>query len=157
MLEDHPILKDRLIATAVFSGIAVALVSGVNMIIGGGFDFITPGRDVTPRASFVRVLQTTWLPRADVTPTSNSPGAPMMDADAGTTENLVGAGDDTSTPDTYDAGPNTTELYRQVDELSAQDSASAADVSYDDSASEEGYVDDKSKDDVSASETASPW
>ena len=57
-LADRPVLKDRLFACAVFGGIAVGAVSGVNMVVTGGFDFITPGREVREAApsSYVTVV-----------------------------------------------------------------------------------------------------
>ena len=41
-LANHPQLRDRLCAFAVFTGIAIGGVSGVEMVIGGGFDSWTP-------------------------------------------------------------------------------------------------------------------
>lgn len=38
----NPVLRDRLNALAVFTGIAIGGVAGVEMVIGGGFDAITP-------------------------------------------------------------------------------------------------------------------
>jgi hypothetical protein len=38
----NPTLRDRLKAFAVFTGIAIGGVAGVEMVIGGGFDTITP-------------------------------------------------------------------------------------------------------------------
>ena len=38
----NPVLRDRLNAFVVFTGIAIGGVSGVEMVIGGGFDTITP-------------------------------------------------------------------------------------------------------------------
>lgn len=41
-LQHRPILRDRLSALAVFTGIALGGVSGIEMVIGAGFDPITP-------------------------------------------------------------------------------------------------------------------
>lgn len=42
MLEHNPILRERLSALGVFSGIAIAAVSGFELVVGAGLDPITP-------------------------------------------------------------------------------------------------------------------
>lgn len=74
MLEDRPILKDRLIAGAVFSGIAIAAVSGFELVITGGLDPIMPrigaaAQRTAPAPAPVVVVTQDW-PSAAVTPLS---------------------------------------------------------------------------------------
>jgi len=76
VLDNHPVLKDRLKACGVFSGIAIGAVAGFEMVITGGFDFITPGREIRQVApsSYVTVVQEPWGQRARFVPvTSREP------------------------------------------------------------------------------------
>jgi hypothetical protein len=54
----------------VFSGIAVGGVSGFDMIVTGGFDFITPGREVrqTAPSSFVTIVPSNVFEQAAIVP-----------------------------------------------------------------------------------------
>lgn len=69
-LSDRPVLKDRLFACAVFSGIAVGGVSGLNMVVTGGFDFAMPGREIREAApsSYVTVVPSNVFEQAAVIP-----------------------------------------------------------------------------------------
>lgn len=73
MFEDRPVLKDRLQATATFSGIAIAAVAGFEMVIAGGFDFLTPGSEIRPVApsSYVAIERAPWSPEMRVIPLSS--------------------------------------------------------------------------------------
>lgn len=58
-LQHRPILRDRLSALAVFTGIALGGVSGIEMVIGAGFDPITPSfayQAEEPRTWFDRAV-----------------------------------------------------------------------------------------------------
>lgn len=102
MLENNPILKDRLQALGVFSGIAIAAVSGFELVIGGGLDFITPGQEIRQVApsSYVQVMDGTWWADANVVPLSSN--EPMFAGDSYapvTEEELAGGYDDRAAPD----------------------------------------------------------
>lgn len=73
-LADRPVLKDRLFACAVFSGIAVGGVSGLNMVITGGFDFAMPGREIREAApsSYVTVVPSNVFEQGQVIPMAST-------------------------------------------------------------------------------------
>lgn len=102
MLDDHPVLQDRLKALGVFSGIAISAVAGFELVIGGGLDFITPGaeiREIAP-SSYVQVLDDFWTPRASaVTLTSTEPLFAGDDVLPTTDEDLAGGLGDEAAPD----------------------------------------------------------
>lgn len=59
MLEDNPVLKERLLAFGAFAGIGVFAIASVHVMISGGFEF-EPGRTVQQRAqpsAYVRVVE----------------------------------------------------------------------------------------------------
>ena len=118
MLDNHPVLKDRLTACAVFSGIAIAAVSGMNLIIGGGFDFITPGaeiREVAP-SRYVEVVNQPWAEQTRYVPISST--EPMFAGEPVTTdETLVGAADDASAPAGHYPVQTEEDIYREVNAL----------------------------------------
>jgi hypothetical protein len=98
-LADRPVLKDRLFACAVFSGIAVGGVSGVNMVLSGGFDFITPGREVREAApsSYVTIVPSNVFEQAAVIPMASR--EPLFaGAVRQVSEDLDGASTDTTVP-----------------------------------------------------------
>lgn len=100
MLDDHPVLKDRLTATAVFSGIAIAAVAGFELIITGGFDFLMPGaevREVAPSA-YVTVLEVPWSPEGRVIPLSSNEPLFAEDLVPASAEDLAGGYDDATAP-----------------------------------------------------------
>jgi hypothetical protein len=123
MLDDHPVLKDRLHAMATFSGIAIAAVAGFDMVISGGFDFLTPGaevREVAPSA-YVTVYEQPWSPDARVIPLSST--EPLFAGEVQyTSDRLVGGYDDAATPDGVSYGyPSEDEIYRNIEALYAQE------------------------------------
>jgi hypothetical protein len=100
MLEDHPVLKDRLLATGVFSGIAIAAVAGFEMIISGGFDFLMPGaevREVAPSA-YVTVMEVPWSPQGRVIPLSSNEPLFAEDLAPASAEDLAGGHEDAAAP-----------------------------------------------------------
>lgn len=158
MLEDRPMLRDRLTALAVFSGIAVAAVSGFELIIGGGFDFVMPGREIRQMApsQYVEVVQTAWGEQTRYLPLSSN--EPMFAgdayADARPDARLAGGYDDAAAPDgAYsNAMPSEDELYREIEALYArQDEEAAAAVV---EAEYEGETYQFGDDDKAAADTA---
>lgn len=130
MLEDRPILKDRLTAGAVFSGIAIAAVAGFELIITGGFDVFTPSfgqRDRTAPYEHSAVM-TPWVSDAyAVTPTSLSDSLSLLsvEPEAHTSgDDLVGA-EDGSFAVEEDAIPSEAELDAEIDALYEQSAAYA--------------------------------
>lgn len=124
MLEDRPILVDRLKALGVFSGIAVAAVAGFELVISGGLDFITPGqeiREVAP-SSYVQVLDAVWSPDARVTAlSSNEPYFVGDDYEMPTQAQLAGGWEDADAPDgEYPEAPSEDELYADIQALYAE-------------------------------------
>ncbi len=68
-------IKDRLAATAVFTGIAIGGVSGMEMVIGAGFDGLTPSFAAPTAASahqpyldFSQIDTSNWSAQAQVQP-----------------------------------------------------------------------------------------
>lgn len=89
MLDNRPILKDRLMALATFTGIALGGVAGVECVITGGFDFLSPGaeiREVAP-SSYVQVVNPTWLNEGEVIPLSSR--EPLFAHDDYTTQQVA--------------------------------------------------------------------
>jgi hypothetical protein len=100
----NPKLRDRLHALAVFTGIAIGGVSGVEMVIGGGFDTITPAfafEASAPHAWYDRPIEPGmgWI-SAPYTPVASTldvsqqfgDGYPIdSDYDPGAVEDLDGA------------------------------------------------------------------
>ncbi|MGE0739835.1 MAG: hypothetical protein AB7O98_00720 [Hyphomonadaceae bacterium] len=123
MLEDRPILKDRLIATAVFSGIAIAAVAGFELILGGVLP--TPGLAL-PEArrtdsQYVQVIEQPWFADSGrTTPVSYMPMLPLDEAqrDEGETD-LAGGMDDAAAPDASAISQD--DLYREIAALYAEE------------------------------------
>ncbi len=155
MLEHYPVLKDRLQALAMFSGIAIAAVAGFELIITGGFDFALPGREVREVApsAYVTVDQRPWSSQRSYTPLAST--EPMFSGeDAGYTgEDLAGGYDDAPQGD-YPL-PSEDEIYREIETLYERpDSGAAPSSEYTD---EYETGPDPKGDDLSASGSASPW
>jgi hypothetical protein len=179
MLEDRPILVDRLKALGVFSGIAVAAVAGFELVISGSLDFITPGqeiREVAP-SSYVQVVDSLWSADARVVAlASTEPYFVDNYHDARADRDLAGGWEDRDAPDGgYPEAPSEDELYADIQALYAEMDAYRADraeyqpVSYSEEVEDFGaepyparsdaqiVEDKKAEADASASGTASPW
>ena len=118
MLENRPILKDRLHACGVFTGIAIAGISGFEMVIGAGFDVLTPGREIREVApsSYVEVDRSPWFADARVIPLSST--EPLFIGDDGRAdERLAGRYDDDNAPDGHFTDVSDDNLQRQIEEL----------------------------------------
>lgn len=174
MLENQPVLVDRLKALGVFSGIAVGAVAGLELVIGGGFDFITPGqsiREVAP-SRYVQVADSLWSPDARVVAlSSNEPYFIGDDAQAATDVDL--AGDADAPVGDYPQTASSDELYADIqalyEEMDAQRAARStyqparyvedqsqgfSEANY--TSEHEPSADDK-KPDVTSYETELPW
>jgi len=98
-LSDRPVLKDRLFACAVFSGIAVGGVSGLNMVVTGGFDFAMPGREIREAApsSYVTVVPSNVFEQAAIIPMESR--EPLFSGQVTqVSEDLDGASTDATAP-----------------------------------------------------------
>ena len=126
MLDDHPILKDRLQACATFSGIAIAGVAGFELVISGGFDFLTPGREVREVApsAYVTVYRQPWSPEARVIPLASR--EPLFAGEIETpSDRLAGGYDDATAPDGAYPESDDRQLYADIEALYAGEIAPA--------------------------------
>jgi hypothetical protein len=174
MLEDRPILKDRLQALGVFSGIAIAAVAGFELVISGSLDFITPGqeiREVAP-SSYVQVMDSLWSSGTQLVALSSTEPYFVDDYhDARADRDLVGGYDDEAAPDGgYPEAPSEDELYADIqalfDEMDAYraERAEYQPASYSENEEPEPYVAEPSEAEIiddkkaaSASGSESPW
>jgi hypothetical protein len=121
MFDPRPILTDRLKALGVFSGIAVAAVSGFELVITGSLDPITPSLVAEAPSEYdEQTVMQAWhyrpyVPTVYVTQTSQYLGYPL---DSAATETLAGGPNDLSAPD---ADPYSThseeDLAAEIDRL----------------------------------------
>lgn len=127
----NPVLKDRLLALGTFSGIAVAAVAGVELVIGGGFDFLLPGeeiRQIAPSA-YVQVVNEPWAEQTRLVPLSSNEYMFAGEDQPVSEERLVGASDDVDAPrGSYPASDE--ELYANINALYARQDARATEVSH---------------------------
>lgn len=133
MLDDRPILKDRLTATAVFTGIAIGAVAGFEMVIGGGFDFLLPAAAATPapaaQIEYLNVDVASYEGDGQAWPVASYYAPEQAPNDAGV-EDLAGAGQDAlradPIPTEYEVREEIAELYEPAppDDASASESAS---------------------------------
>jgi hypothetical protein len=128
MLDDRPVLKDRLKAFGVFTGIALGAVSGFELLISGGFDPITPsfGQRAEARPAYVNYIDETgqWAsnfqPSAYVTQTSYAPAAD--------TDSLAGGYGDEAAPDGAFINTDEDALYREIERMYAESESAPAEV-----------------------------
>ncbi len=126
MLEDRPVLKDRLTAGAVFAGIALGAVSGFELVITGGFDFLTPGREVREVApsAYVIVERAPWQAEARYVRLSSTEPLFAGETVVNAAGDLAGGPYDETAPDgAYATAPNEADLYREIEALYAQEPA----------------------------------
>lgn len=127
----NPVLKDRLLALGTFSGIAIAAVAGVEMVIGGGFDFLLPGeeiREVAPSA-YVQVVDEPWAAQSRLVPLASTEYMFAGESQTISEDRLAGAYDDTNAPQgSYPAGDE--ELYANIEALYARQDARTTEVSH---------------------------
>lgn len=120
MLELRGILSERLKALGVFSGIAVAAVSGFELVISGALDPITPGVVAEAPSEYnEETVMRAWhyrpyIPTVYVTETSQHLGYPIDEA---AFEHLAGGPDDAMTSEQgYDA-PDDDQLAQEIERL----------------------------------------
>jgi hypothetical protein len=173
MLEHRPVLKERLLACAVFGAIAIGVIAASDVLVTGGFDFPSTERGAhadTP--NYFQVAADTWSERitsdAHVQNVAWNEALPL-DADYTSyeAETLVGAADDPNARVSQYQGPSEEELRREIAAMyaalpSASDNGAYAhgaytEESYDDEAdyAEAARVSDGK--DASAYGSASPW
>jgi hypothetical protein len=142
------LLHDRLKALAAFTAIAVGAVAGLEMVIGAGFDFMTPSpevREVAP-SRYVTVQQMPWSPDPQIVQlTSTEPlfAGDLVQVDTAS-DSLAGGYDDPGAPDmafpeiseeqiraeiatlyANDAGPNYEDARIAYEDAPAADAAPA--------------------------------
>lgn len=125
MLDNRPVLKDRLRALAVFSGIAIGGVSGIEMVIGGGFDPITPGLVAEAPSEYdPDTVMRAWhyqpyVPAAFVTETAQYYDYPIEVFE--TPPQPLAGGEDETDMTLAAAAPSEEELYREIERMLAAD------------------------------------
>lgn len=139
MLDDNPVLRERVMAVGAFAGIAVFAVAAVDVMVTGGFDFDAERApyDRNQPSAYVRMVDAAQYVSDRVRTISWDEPMLVSEADAATTEELAGANDGTSTPNGY-AAPTGDELYEEIAAL------------YERSEPEEAYVDEPSYQDAPA-------
>jgi hypothetical protein len=113
MLEDNPILKQRLLALGAFSGIAVFAVAALDVMVTGGFDF-GPGRtpyDRTPPSAYVQVVDAARYVGDRFRQISWNEPIFIETSDAATAEHLAGDNDGSPPPTTFGTAE---ELYQDI-------------------------------------------
>ena len=127
MLEDRPVLKDRLYAAATFGGIALATAMAFDFIVTDGFDFgarRTQSTYTDPFAfasSAASSAVSAWAPEANAHEVSWSTPIPLDDVATDDTQQLDGDSTGSAVAAQY-AAPSEDELYREIAALyEAQD------------------------------------
>lgn len=128
MLDNRPILKDRLKAFAVFTGIAIGGVAGLELVISGGFDPITPGALAAAPSDYDGdTVMRAWHYQpythdtAAVTPTAYLTGYPIetTDTDFSVDADLSGGDEDDGARSTYIVAQSEDELMREIERIYA--------------------------------------
>lgn len=160
MLDDNPVLKERLMAFGAFAGIAVFAIAAVDVLVTGGFDF---GAERAPYyrdqpSAYVRMADAAEYVSDRVQHISWDDAFTIGEAEAATTEELAGENDGSPPPE----APGQTsddELSQAIGALYAEQPADyedyAEEASPDETPADEQQIDDEKL--ASASETASPW
>lgn len=127
-MDRRAFLHDRLKALGAFTGIAIGAIAGFEMVIGGGFDFITPRtevREVAP-SRYVAVQEVPWSPHLQVIPLSST--EPLFAGEPGgyvevetASDNLAGGYDDPSAPEMAFPEVNEDEIRARIAALYAND------------------------------------
>ncbi len=165
MLDNNPVLKERLMALGAFAGIAIGAIAAVDVLVTGGFD-IGASRapyDREQQSAYGRVVQAAQSFGDSVR--SVSWDEPLnMDADAAPADALDGADDGAPPPAAMTVTSNE-ELHQQIEALySGQDDTYVEEPSYEDaeaydepSYEEPAYEDDEESEAAIVYENASPW
>ena len=138
-LDGRALLHDRLKALCAFTGIAIGAIAGFEMVIGGGFDFITPRtevREVAP-SRYVTVQEVPWSPQALIVPLSST--EPLFAGEvvqvASASDDLAGGYDDPSAPEMAFPEVSEDEIRAQIAALYANDTGPSyrdAPIAYED-------------------------
>lgn len=171
MLEQRPVLKERLLACAVFGAIAIGVVAASDVMVTGGFDFPSTERGAhadTPNFFQVaaRDLSDSLAPHAHAR-TWGEQFATDGEYTSYTPEELDGAADSTDAQFSAYRGPTEEELRREISEMYAALPSASDDGAYaDDTYAQEPYeaepvyaeaVPVSDGKDSSAYGSASPW
>lgn len=150
MFEDNPVLKERLMGVGAFAGIAMFAIGAVDVLVTGGFDFAAEREpyDRAQPSAYVRVVDAADYVGSQVQRISWNDTFGISEAQAATTEELVGENDGSPPPEASQTSDD--ELLQAVANLYAEE------PSGDEASAEESYPADDEKL-ASASENASPW
>ncbi|MCX7358816.1 MAG: hypothetical protein NT015_11850 [Alphaproteobacteria bacterium] len=164
MFDDNPVLKERLMGVGAFAGIAMFALGAVDVLVTGGFDFADERApyDRAQPSAYVQVVDAAEYVSDQVQRISWNDTFSIGEAQAATTEDLVGENDGSPTPEVSQTSDD--ELLQAVAALyagrPAEDEASADQAHSAEAYSNEAYADDYPAEDeklASASENASPW
>lgn len=158
MLDDNPVLKERLMGVGAFAGIAMLAMGAVDVLVTGGFDFEAQREpyDRAQPSAYVRVVDAAQYVGDQVQRISWDDTFGIAEAQAATTEDLVGENDGSQPPEVSDTSDD--ELLQAVANLYAEqpsEDQTDAEATYSDEASSDDPAEDEKL--VSASENASPW
>ena len=164
MLEDRPVLKDRLYAFATFGGIALATAMAFDFMVTGGFDFGAQRSQSTYTDPFAYASAaassavSAWAPEANAHEVSWTTPMPIDEPAAGETE-LDGDSTGRAVAAEY-AAPSEDELYREIAALYAQQDETQNEIdsrAYADDEQEAAPVPEKPEAAASAYESESLW
>lgn len=160
MLDDNPVLKERLMACGAFAGIAVFAVAAVDVLVTGGFDF---GAERAPcyrdqPSAYVRMANAAEYVSDRVQHISWDDAFTIGEAEAVPSEELAGENDG-SPPPQAPGQTSDEELSQAIGALYAEEPAEyegyAEETYPDETPADEQPVEDEKL--ASVSETASPW
>ncbi len=168
MLDNNPVLKERLMAFGAFAGIALFAVAAVDVMVSGGFDLGAERADYHRQqrpSAYVHVMDAAnYVSDRFRSISWDEPRFPD-NAEAAANEDLAGANDGSLPPEMSEATPGD-ELHQQIAALyengePVYDDADAidGDSAYveDDAPAYENESDAEADKTASASESASPW
>jgi hypothetical protein len=128
MLDDRPALRERILATATFSGIALATVFALDFIVTGGFDLGARRSASTYFEPLLAASITAPPPSTTVTAVAwTDPSVlndPRMIEEAPPVADLIGAAA-TTEPGEQIVAPSEEQLYREIEALYAEQDARA--------------------------------
>lgn len=139
MFDHNPVLRERMLALAAFTGIAVFAVAAVDVMITGGFDFAPDRTAVSEQrqpSAYVRMVDAAQYVSDRVRSVSWEQPALISEASAATTEELAGADD--GSPQYADVSD--ADLYREIGALYEESEPEAAYVEEPSYEVESGYA-----------------
>lgn len=168
MLDDNPVLKERLMACGAFAGIALFAVMAVDTMITGGFDFGAEraSRDSAQPSAYMRVVDAANYVTDRVSDVSWDETFAINSAAAATPDDLAGENDGSPPPEMAGA-PSEQDIHHEIAALYEREPEAAyvEDTSY---PADDAYYDDETTDETewspensdkspNASGNASPW